>query len=278
MNIKRISIVTLIFALLMAIVAVVAAQDGDTDANGRYRKPHHKNPAGEAIMSSLVEDTGLEPEAVREALSDHETTLAELIIANGGNVDTSIADAVVTGTEVVNQGVADGDIPQERADEIISNMSDRVSEMVNNPRPERGDRPERRKNPAGEAIMSSLVEDTGLDPEAVREALSDHTTTLAELIIANGGNVDTSIADAVSAGTEVVNQGVANGDIPQERADEIISNMSDRVSEMVNNPRPERGDRPERRKNPAGEAIMSSLIDDTGLDPEAVREALRNDS
>ena len=58
-------------------------------------------------------------------------------------MDTSIADAVVTGTEVVNQGVADGDIPQERADEIISNMSDRVSEMVTNPRPERGDRPRR---------------------------------------------------------------------------------------------------------------------------------------
>ena len=142
MNIKKASLFTLILAIMVSMVGVVAAQDGDTDADGKRRHPRH-HPVRHAVLKSLVEDTGLTPREVREALRDHVTTFADLIVANGGNVDTSIADAVAAGTAIVEKGVEEGKITRERADKILAEMPERVSEFVNNPRPERPNRPNR---------------------------------------------------------------------------------------------------------------------------------------
>lgn len=143
MNFKKLTLLTLVFAMLALMAGAVMAQDDETDADGKRRHPRHRHRIHRAILMSLVDDTGLTPREVREALSDHVTTFADLIAANGGNVDTSIADAVAAGTEVVEKAVEDGRITRERGDEIIEKLPDHVSEFVNNPRPERPDRPNR---------------------------------------------------------------------------------------------------------------------------------------
>lgn len=152
---KRLSILTLIFALA---IGAVMAQDDDTENDRRHHPPRHRHPIHRTIIESLVDDTGLEPADVREALSDHETTFAELIIANGGDVDMSIADAITAATGGIERALEDERITQERADEVLEQLPEQVTELVNNPRPEKEDRPRRDHQsdeaPAGETDTS----------------------------------------------------------------------------------------------------------------------------
>ncbi len=136
MKIKNITILTLVFAMMIAMVGVVAAQDG-TDGERERRGGRGFFGASEIITGA----TEMTQEEIREALRNGET-LAQLIEDNDEDVDAVIADLVEEATNHINEKVAAGDITQERADEKLATLEERITDRINGTfeRPERDGR------------------------------------------------------------------------------------------------------------------------------------------
>lgn len=126
MKFKHLTILTLVFAMMVALVGVVAAQD---DApNGRRGKHNGRGLLGNSTI--ITDATGLTEVELRTALRDG-STIAELIEANDGDVDTVIAALVAEVTNNLTDKVEAGNITQERADTILETLEEHITERVN---------------------------------------------------------------------------------------------------------------------------------------------------
>ena len=67
-------------------------------------------------------------------------TLAQIAESKGVDVQVVVDALVASATNQINEKVASGDITQAEADEKLANVTDRVTERVNKPRPEGGPR------------------------------------------------------------------------------------------------------------------------------------------
>ncbi len=130
----------------------------------------------------------------------------------------------------------------------------------------------------GGGIDFAIVETyTGLTREEVVTAVRGGET-IAQLIEANGQSVDAFVAEAVTSLTAEVDERVAEGKITAERAEEIKASATETITAMVN------GEQPIRNGFGQGGREGGRLLDVntelaqqyTGLDEEALREALRN--
>lgn len=152
MNLKKFAVATVTAGILVMGGALVGAQDDtqqptqptteiNADANGgrgqrggefERQRPEHDDSERLALIEQY---TGLTEDELREAFAG-DVTLADLITANGGDVDAYIADAVTAMTDDVNEAVAAGRLTQEQADEMIANAEARVTDRVNGVKPE----------------------------------------------------------------------------------------------------------------------------------------------
>ncbi|MDQ7033391.1 MAG: hypothetical protein Q9P01_00715 [Anaerolineae bacterium] len=136
---------TMVIALVMALmVGAVSAQDNPDNDRGRPRVDMIRE-----LTQIVTEATGLTRQEIREQVNE-DTTLADVITANGGNVDDVVAQAVAVITERVNEAQANGDIPEDSAVQILENLEQQVTDFVNGegylpgggrPDGERGGRP-----------------------------------------------------------------------------------------------------------------------------------------
>ena len=200
MTVKRFTLFTLIGAMIAALVLGVSAQDGGFK---RWK------PGFDGDSNPILEATGLDEAAVHAALNDG-STLAELIEANGGDVDSVIAAAVAQAASEVNERVEAGRLSRERADAMLEMLEVEIAEGIHGSfdgfAAGKGKGRRGRSMPGGrfgfDGGGNPILEATGLDEAAVYAALKDGST-LAELIEANGGDVD-SVIEAVLADIEAV--------------------------------------------------------------------------
>jgi len=180
---KRLTILTLVFAMMATMAgAVISAQDdsimgkrGDRGGFGGY-------------SDLALEATGLTAEELRTALQDG-ATIADLITANDGDVDSVIAELVAESTTQINERVEAGRMTQEQADVILANLEDNITERLNGT----FERLESVGGRGGFGELDTIILDaTGLTAEELRTALADGST-IAELIEANGGDVDSVV-------------------------------------------------------------------------------------
>ncbi|MBC8100418.1 MAG: hypothetical protein H7Y11_13320 [Armatimonadetes bacterium] len=98
----------------------------------------------------------------------------------------------------------------------------------------RGDRPFGAGGARGEAgLIQIIADETGLTVREITDQVRAGST-LAEVIIANGSTVEVVTAAAVEAGTERINQAVANERITQARADELLANLETNITTILN--------------------------------------------
>ncbi len=117
---KSLSVVVAALAVMVVGVATVGAQE-----NGR---------GGRGAGSELVQEyTGLTGQEIREALSDGETTLADLIEANGESVDAYIDEAVDAAEARLDAAVENGRLTEDEAAEKLAELETRITERVNSP-------------------------------------------------------------------------------------------------------------------------------------------------
>jgi len=264
MNTRKLWLVILLVGLFVISIGAVGAQDSsDTQSALRPERPIR------ALIGIVVDATGLEARDILGQLRDG-LTLADIITANDGDVNQVIADAVAILTDEINQGVADGKITPERADSLLSNLEDVVTQAVNGElSPNRLDRGAVR-DAAKRTLVGATADATGLLPQQVIQQLRDGST-LADVITANGGDIDTVVNSAVAAATEQINTAVAEGRLGQEQADQLLANLPDLYQATVNGEL-----RQEWIEQRARLGVLTLAAQQTGLQPREIAQQIRS--
>ena len=185
-------------------------------------------PGGAAPMDLVTTATGLDADALREALRDGET-LADLIEANGGDVDAFIAEATDLATTRAGARIV------ERIEAMVHGEhhagmkgADGRGRGAARGFPGRGIRPM-----AGMGDMAaSLLEATGLERRELFDALRSGESA-AGLIEANGGDVAAFVAGLSESFNARLDAALAEGKLSEERAALMKEGMAERLEAMV---------------------------------------------
>ncbi len=82
-------------------------------------------------LEKVAEVIGIDAADLRAGLRDGQT-IAQIAEANGSSGQAVIDALVANATERINQAVADGKLTQETADEKLVEITERITELVNN--------------------------------------------------------------------------------------------------------------------------------------------------
>lgn len=155
--------------------------------------------------------------------------------------------------EVLAPLVTDGTLTQAQADAVIAVLQAARPEGGGHGGPGRG-----HGRPSLDAAATAL----GVTPAELGQQLRDGST-IAEIAAAQGVDVQTVIDALVAEATTKLNEKVAAGELTQTEADTKLATIEERITERVNNGRPERGERPGRGDN-ADDAADPSVSTTTG--------------
>ena len=164
MTIKRFTIITVVLAMMAMFASmVVSAHDPDGPRGGR----------GFGGNSEIItEATGLTRAEIREAVQDG-STVAELIEANGGDVESVVAELVAEATTRINERVEEGRITQEQADEKLAELEANIQSRLDGTyeRPEGADGQGRRGRRGGRGFgFGNDTDSTADDTDTVDDA------------------------------------------------------------------------------------------------------------
>jgi polyhydroxyalkanoate synthesis regulator phasin len=259
---------TLVTLAALLFASIASAQDATVEPRGARRE------LAREVIELVASELGLTPEALLMQLRDG-STAAEVIIANGGDVQ-AVTDAVVELiTTRVNEAVASGEITQERADRLLANLEQRVTQVINGElRGERGQRARAAVNLARTTVQTA-AEQLGIEPQALIQQMRQNDATLAETIVANSGDVQ-AVTDAVIAeATTRINEAVDNGELTQEQADALLEALPTTLDAILNGQLPERGEgrRGDMRLNLA-RGVVQLAAEQTGLTEQEIVEQL----
>ncbi len=108
--------------------------------NGGHGGKGGDGPGGVGhALETAAEALGLTADELQTQLQDG-STLGEVADAKGVDRDALVADLVAAAKTEVAARVADGSLTQEKADEILSTLEERVSGSLDRSLPDRGDR------------------------------------------------------------------------------------------------------------------------------------------
>lgn len=248
-------------------VAVVSAVGIGAVSAQERPAPQGQDGVIRSAIHAAVEETGLEAEDILSQIREGQT-LAEVVAANGGDIQVVIDQAMVSASERIAQAVENGRITQEQADERLSQLATLIAEGVNREFPGRpGLRGIVRNGERG--LLQSVAEATGLSAEEILPMLRDGMT-LAEVVTANGGDVQAVIADAIADATTRISEAVANERLTQEQADELIANLETLFTNSINGTL-----REHLVETRVGVGVLELAAEQTGLNPREITEQMR---
>jgi len=131
-----------------------------------------------------------------------------------------------TSLALLDQAVADGVITEEEAARIREEIQSGERLFFF------GQRHHGRGYCAGGVVLDDVAQFLGVDEAAVRDAL-EGGQSLAQVAEANGKSRDELRSFLVGQVQQRLGEKVADGDITQERADELLAEFSDRVDELI---------------------------------------------
>ena len=226
MNSKRWMVALLITGVLGA--AAVSAQSGSETpeppagitARGLIRN-------GDLILAQSVADAiGMQPRELLPLLHEG-LSLAEIVESNGGDVEAVIADAVADGSARIGEAVANGRLTEARADALTANLEsfyrNAMTQTVGQHRVQMA---------AGVGILRLAAEQTGLLPREIVAEIRDGST-LADVLAEHGIDANAFIDDAITQAETRLDQAVSNGRMTQERADELLNSLRERLTERL---------------------------------------------
>lgn len=279
--VKRSIVAVMALVMIFSAVSVVGAQGpgGDNRPDGdRIRAAVRLN---QIVAETAAASLDMEPRELRQQVEPG-MTLAEVITANGGDVEQVKADATVAATEAIETALAEDRLTQEDADQMLENLDTAIDAVLDRTRPEPGNRPVVNLALDG-ALLRQITENLDVPAQVVIEA-RQRGQSFAAFVSENGGNPDQIIADAVTAITERVEQAVIDERISQEVADELLADLEIRLMDEMNSTEPlptigegrgnDRGQRPDRPQINFGfeEAIAEQL----GMTVREFLQELRN--
>ncbi len=223
MNAKKVITGAMVVGVLTLGISAASAQG----AGGGRSRPGDGigDGTGGALLALVEEQTGLDAREIVQQLRDG-STLAQLIEANGGDVDAVIAAAVTAATEHINEAAEAGHITAEAAEALLAQVEQRVTDAVNGvygPLMDRlwdqfRDRTNRGRGAHGRGargqfsfpgvradIIALAAEQTGLDVSSILSQLADGET-LGAVLRANDVDVNAFVDAAVAQAEEQMGQ------------------------------------------------------------------------
>ena len=221
-------------AIAIAAMSIVAAQTGGGDrSRGHDRDGQRNHDATEcAELAALV--GAADCEALKTALDDDQT-LAQIAESNGIEPQTVIDAMVAEMTAELDAKVESSAITEERAAMLRTQLTVMVSEGVNEGfGRDHGRRGERGRDLFDAAECAELATLVGADDcAAFKSALRDGQTP-AEIAESNGIEPQTVIDALVAEMSAELDAKVASGDLTEERAAMIRTQITDMVVGFVN--------------------------------------------
>ncbi len=256
MSIKKIGLLVLTLIVGLLVVSAVAAQDATPEPQPPQAQ---RNLPGMGLLgrfgddgllrelvSIVTDDLGIQPADLLQQLRGQ--TLADVITANGGSVDDITAKITAAVTDRVNQAVADGNLTQDRADQVLANLPDLIQRALNG---EFGGMLDGRFGGRGQMmppmgqgqgqrlprvqqfmdrldvrapLMNAIVDATGLNGRELAQQIQSGST-LSEIITANGGDPAAVEAAAIDKVKTRLDEAVSNGNMTQEQEDTVIAGV-----------------------------------------------------
>ncbi len=239
MKIKAMLITTAAAGILAFGISSANAQRGGGLGDGPRGDRAGQFMRGGEVLDVIVEQTSLEPREIVQRLRDGET-LAEVITAEGGDVEAVRAAALEQAQSRIDNGLENGVITQEQADLLNAELALVVDDMLNG---ELMDRFEgRERGPRGDRgfggfgggeVVDTLEAETGLTGREIAERVRDGET-LAEVITAEAGDVEVVRSAALEQGQARIDQAVENGRIDETRAAELTEQLEAMVDDALN--------------------------------------------
>ena len=169
-------------------------------------------------LEVVSEVLGMEPEAVREALSEGET-LADLIETQGLDEDEVVADLKAGAIARIDAAVADGRLDEDRAQAMIARIEESDLEHLL-------ERPFEPRPQMPPLALEMLAEALDMTEEDLQAALKDGQT-VPEIVEAEGLSVEAVADDLKDVMVERVEDAVAEGTLEEERADAMLERLED---------------------------------------------------
>jgi polyhydroxyalkanoate synthesis regulator phasin len=200
--------------------------DAGTDlAAGRHGPGGHFG--GGESLATAAEVLGISEDELRTQLEDGQS-IAQVAEAQGVDVQDVVDALVAQATE--------------RLDEVEAALPERMTDLVN--REGLGDGPG--FGPGGHhgfglgAGLETAAEALGMSEDDLRTALDDGST-LADVAEAQGVAVDDLVAALVTEAEAHIDEAVADEKIDADRAEQLKADLTERITQHVNEGRPEGG-------------------------------------
>lgn len=250
----------LVVGSLFSPLGAVGAQESDDNATtstvtddsvGHRNGPGRQGHGDPEFLQDLL---GVTAEELAQAKADGQT-LAEFAAAQGVDTDALVSALVDQAATRIAEAVEAGDLDEERAATMTSNLEERITERVNQaPGEGRGMRSGRPGRGLDDAVLSEL----GLDADALREAMSSGST-LGEAALAQGVSEEALVAALVESAETRLAEAVESGRVDADKAVEVEASIAERVQDRVDGVRPERAGRGGPRSGGHGMSAESSL-------------------
>lgn len=192
-------------------------------------------------LEVVAEALNMTVEEVRTELVEG-ISIADLADTQGVDVQIIIESVLAQQEEAMAFAVENDRISQERADEMLADLAERISEQVNTPwaRPMReGFRPDMNDFDRGLHIphiswLETIADELELSVEELQSNLAEGSS-LADLATENGVELQEIIDALLNEHQTALNTAVEEGSLTQEQADAMQINMAERITSMLEN-------------------------------------------
>lgn len=272
----------LLIVILAAVIALPLMLPSTTyaqDPGGDRDRAFSMFLVNRALMTAAAEALGITSSEVRQSL-DEGQSLNDLLAANGIDPTTVIDAAKTTINERLGEAVANGRLPQERADEFLAGLDVMISEAMADTMPLQ-DRVN--MNGGARTLLETAAESLGISVQDLLRSI-EPGQTLSDAIIAQGGDPVAIAEQAKAEITAQVEADLAAGEISQERADLILNNLDTAIDRRLNesigrrdNREGRREERGERRGERTGEMqdLLETITAELGLEPMDLLQQMR---
>ncbi len=245
LNMRKVTAIaaTALVAAAIAVPTIAGAQEDATPDTTTTEAPDTFRRGGGAKFDTIATTIGITVDELRAQVAEG-LTIAEIADANGVNADTVSAALTDEMQSHIADHVTAGDLTQEQADARLATVDERVDDLLNGTLPLGGHRGElgrdgdRMRGFGGRLGMSSTLPDLlGIDAAELRTQLQGGST-IAEIAEASGVSVDDVISGMVTEASDRLGTAVTDGKFTQETADEALTEMTQRITDMVNGEAP----------------------------------------
>lgn len=241
---RKFSKLVMIGLLAATMAGAAMAQDGGQGGKGgpggRGGMGGRGMGGGPGIMMEIVqrvaEETELTPRDVAQDLLDGQTA-ADILKANGDDPEAFVTTLLTEAKTRLDEQVTNGKLTQEQADQRYSTTETDLRAFVFE-----GKLPIEQNQPGqpGEAgqrrplveLGQIIIEQAELDLQAARQALRDGKSLETQITEA-GKDVATVKQASIDAATKAINDAVTAGNLTQERADQMISNLESVIDRLL---------------------------------------------